>query len=290
MRSSRRRKRCGRAEGGIAECGRRRIAAHGQAARLLRSAARAHLWHDARWKCATSGCGTAFARRSSRSTPARPSSKRTRRTTTRRTRTKTKCRAKQPGKKRIMILGGGPNRIGQGIEFDYCCCHASFALQELGIESVMVNSNPGDGQHRLRHERPAVLRAADGRRRAQHLRPRAAGRRDRAVRRADAAEPGAAAGGRGRADHRHQRRRDRSGRGPREVSAAAAQARPEAAAQRHRPHDGRGPPRGGEDRLSAAWCGRASCSAAGRWKSATTRRSWSGSSPRRSSSPRVSRC
>ncbi|GAB4139517.1 carbamoyl-phosphate synthase large subunit [Thermopirellula anaerolimosa] len=49
---------------------------------------------------------------------------------------------KQPGKKRIMILGGGPNRIGQGIEFDYCCCHASFAMRELGIESVMVNSNP----------------------------------------------------------------------------------------------------------------------------------------------------
>ncbi|GAB4140032.1 MAG: carbamoyl-phosphate synthase large subunit [Planctomycetaceae bacterium] len=43
---------------------------------------------------------------------------------------------------RVMILGGGPNRIGQGIEFDYCCCHASFALRELGIESVMVNSNP----------------------------------------------------------------------------------------------------------------------------------------------------
>ena len=41
-----------------------------------------------------------------------------------------------------MILGGGPNRIGQGIEFDYCCCHASFALREIGIESVMVNSNP----------------------------------------------------------------------------------------------------------------------------------------------------
>jgi carbamoyl-phosphate synthase large subunit len=49
---------------------------------------------------------------------------------------------KPPGKKRIMILGGGPNRIGQGIEFDYCCCHASFALRELGIESIMVNSNP----------------------------------------------------------------------------------------------------------------------------------------------------
>jgi len=51
-------------------------------------------------------------------------------------------RPKQPGRKRVMILGGGPNRIGQGIEFDYCCCHASFALRELGIESVMVNSNP----------------------------------------------------------------------------------------------------------------------------------------------------
>ena len=46
------------------------------------------------------------------------------------------------GKKKIMILGGGPNRIGQGIEFDYCCVHASFALREIGCESVMVNSNP----------------------------------------------------------------------------------------------------------------------------------------------------
>ncbi|NOY69844.1 MAG: carbamoyl-phosphate synthase large subunit [Deltaproteobacteria bacterium] len=44
--------------------------------------------------------------------------------------------------KKVMILGGGPNRIGQGIEFDYCCVHASFALRELGIESIMVNSNP----------------------------------------------------------------------------------------------------------------------------------------------------
>jgi len=45
-------------------------------------------------------------------------------------------------KKKIMILGGGPNRIGQGIEFDYCCVHASMALQEAGIETIMVNSNP----------------------------------------------------------------------------------------------------------------------------------------------------
>lgn len=48
-----------------------------------------------------------------------------------------------PGdRKKVMILGSGPNRIGQGIEFDYCCCHASFALQELGVESIMVNCNP----------------------------------------------------------------------------------------------------------------------------------------------------
>ncbi len=45
-------------------------------------------------------------------------------------------------KKRVMILGGGPNRIGQGIEFDYCCCHAAFAVREIGREAVMVNSNP----------------------------------------------------------------------------------------------------------------------------------------------------
>src|SRR5690606_33820618 len=45
-------------------------------------------------------------------------------------------------KPRIMILGGGPNRIGQGIEFDYCCCQAAFALRDDGFEVVMVNSNP----------------------------------------------------------------------------------------------------------------------------------------------------
>ena len=45
-------------------------------------------------------------------------------------------------RKKVVILGGGPNRIGQGIEFDYCCVHASFALREMGVESIMVNSNP----------------------------------------------------------------------------------------------------------------------------------------------------
>ncbi|MGA2271026.1 MAG: carbamoyl-phosphate synthase large subunit [Bryobacteraceae bacterium] len=52
------------------------------------------------------------------------------------------CEADPGGRKKVVILGSGPNRIGQGIEFDYCCCHASFALQEMGIESIMVNCNP----------------------------------------------------------------------------------------------------------------------------------------------------
>ncbi|MDY6789920.1 MAG: carbamoyl-phosphate synthase large subunit [Thermodesulfobacteriota bacterium] len=52
------------------------------------------------------------------------------------------CEARVSAKNKVMILGGGPNRIGQGIEFDYCCVHASFALAEEGIESIMVNSNP----------------------------------------------------------------------------------------------------------------------------------------------------
>ncbi len=120
-----------------------------------------------------------------------------------------------------MILGGGPNRIGQGIEFDYCCCHASFALRELGIRVVMVNSNPEtvstdyDTSDLLFFEpltTEDVLNICDR---------VAARRRDRAVRRADAAEPGPGPGDRGRADHRHQRRHDRRRRGPRKVPAVA---------------------------------------------------------------------
>ena len=52
------------------------------------------------------------------------------------------CEARPTDRRKIMILGGGPNRIGQGIEFDYCCVHAAFALREEGIETIMVNCNP----------------------------------------------------------------------------------------------------------------------------------------------------
>ncbi|NOD35290.1 MULTISPECIES: carbamoyl-phosphate synthase large subunit [unclassified Ruegeria] len=52
------------------------------------------------------------------------------------------CEARPSDRKKVVILGGGPNRIGQGIEFDYCCCHACFALTEAGYETIMVNCNP----------------------------------------------------------------------------------------------------------------------------------------------------
>jgi carbamoyl-phosphate synthase large subunit len=52
------------------------------------------------------------------------------------------CEAEPTGRKKIMVLGGGPNRIGQGIEFDYCCVHAALAMREAGFETIMVNCNP----------------------------------------------------------------------------------------------------------------------------------------------------
>ena len=55
---------------------------------------------------------------------------------------RTACEAAPSDRKKVVILGGGPNRIGQGIEFDYCCCHASFALKEAGYETIMINCNP----------------------------------------------------------------------------------------------------------------------------------------------------
>jgi carbamoyl-phosphate synthase large subunit len=76
-------------------------------------------------------------------TPAPPSSPPTRPTCIRPTRTsRAECEAAPTGNKKIMVLGGGPNRIGQGIEFDYCCVHAALAMREDGYETIMVNCNP----------------------------------------------------------------------------------------------------------------------------------------------------
>ncbi len=98
--------------------------------------------------------------------------------------------ARETGRKKILILGGGPNRIGQGIEFDYCCVHASMALREMGYETIIVNSNPEtvstdyDSSDKLFFE-PLTLE-------------------DRPVRRTDAAESGQCAGSPRRAYYRHQ--------------------------------------------------------------------------------------
>ena len=105
-------------------------------------------------------------------------------------------------RKKVMILGSGPNRIGQGIEFDYCCCHASFALQDFGVESIMVNCNPEtvstdyDTSDRLYFE-PLTLEEV-----MNIVRYREARRRHRAVRRSDAAQSRAAFETARRADHR----------------------------------------------------------------------------------------
>ena len=121
----------------------------------------------------------------------------------------------------VMILGSGPNRIGQGIEFDYCCVHAAMTVRESGRDAVMVNCNPEtvstdyDTSDRLYFE-PLTLEDVLGDRRG-----RAARGRDRPVRRPDAAEARRRARARGRAAARHPARRDRPRGGPRPLRRAA---------------------------------------------------------------------
>ena len=198
--------------------------------------------------------------------------------------------AKQPGQRRVMILGGGPNRIGQGIEFDYCCCHASFALRELGIQSIMVNSNPEtvstdyDTSDLLFFEpltTEDVLNICD-RVQPDGVIVQFGGQTPlnlaRALSNAGVPIIGTSVDTIEDAEDREKF--------PNVLRPAGA----EAAGQRHRPHHGPGPRRGGQGRLSRCWCGRVSCWGAGRWKSATTPPSSSDSWPRPSSSPRGSRC
>jgi carbamoyl-phosphate synthase large subunit len=71
------------------------------------------------------------------------------------------CEAAPTDAKKIMVLGGGPNRIGQGIEFDYCCCPCRLCAARRRLRDHHGQLQPGDRLHRLRHLRPALLRAAD---------------------------------------------------------------------------------------------------------------------------------
>ena len=106
-------------------------------------------------------------------------------------------------RKKVIILGSGPNRIGQGIEFDYCCCHAAFALAEESYESIMVNCNPEtvstdyDTSDRLYFE---PITFEDVMEIVEREKPDGC---DSAVRRPDAAQPRRAASSRGRARDRH---------------------------------------------------------------------------------------
>ena len=117
----------------------RRLAAR-EATRVLRRPARVPLGRDRSRRARRRGSRPACASRTRPSTRARPSSRRTRRITTAPTRTRT--RSRRSTKPAVVILGSGPNRIGQGVEFDYCCVHAAFALRDAGFETVMVNCNP----------------------------------------------------------------------------------------------------------------------------------------------------
>ena len=133
--------------------------------------------------------------------------------------------APQTEQPKVLILGSGPNRIGQGIEFDYSCVHAATTLSQAGFETVMVNCNPEtvstdyDTADRLYFEPLTfedVLEVYHAEQASGAGGPGVVGRH-RAARRPDAAGPGRAAGEGRRADRRHQPRGDRPGRGPRRV-------------------------------------------------------------------------
>ena len=153
------------------------------------------------------------------------------------------ARAGLSDRRKVIILGGGPNRIGQGIEFDYCCVHAAFGLKEAGFETIMVNCNPEtvstdpDTSDRLYFE-PLTAEDVLEICRVEASRGELLGR-DRPARRPDAAQAQPCAGEGRRADPGHLARRHRPRRGPRALPATAAQAGPEAAGQRHLPRPGR---------------------------------------------------
>ena len=176
-----------------------------------------------------------------------------------------------------MVVGSGPIRIGQGIEFDYCSVHAARALHEAGVASIMINSNPEtvctdfDASRRLYFEplderecpRDPPTRASvqidDG---------SAAG--DRPVRRPDGDQPGRAADRARDRDHRQLAGVDRHRRGPRTVRGIprahwGSPSRPAPRSTRSSMH-GTSP----SGSATRCWCGRRTCSADGRWKSSTT--------------------
>ena len=171
---------------------------------------------------------------------------------------------------KIMVLGGGPNRIGQGIEFDYCCVHAALALREDGFETIMVNCNPEtvstdyDTSDRLYFE-PLTLEDVleiVASRKAEGVIVQYGGQTPLKLARALEAQR--------RADHRHLAGFDRPGRRPRALPATGREARPDATA-RIAPRAIPTKRSRSRARSATRWsCARATCSAAAPWKSCTT--------------------
>ena len=200
-------------------------------------------------------------------------------------------------RRKAMILGGGPNRIGQGIEFDYCCVHACLRAEEIGIETIMVNCNPEtvstdyDTSDRLYFE---PLTAEDG----------ARDRCERSNSNGELVGVIVQLGGQtplklahillaGRhPDPGHPPRRHRPGRGPRALPEAAAsslnlQASPPNGLARSREQ---AVEVADADRLSRSSSAPPMCWAAGRWRSSTIMPAWNAISSRRSRSRTATRC
>ena len=178
-------------------------------------------------------------------------------------------------KKKVIILGSGPNRIGQGIEFDYCCCHASFALHEDGFETIMINCNPEtvstdyDTSDRLYFE---PLTFEDVWAIYQHETSKGADvRRDRAVRRTDSAESRAAAEEGWREDYRHVARIDRSRRRPQALQQTARRIADSASARRDGHFDRTKRSKAQSKSAIPCWCALPTCSAGAPWSSPTTK-------------------
>ena len=255
-----------------------RLAA-GQAARLHRRPARLAVGQRRRRRAGRPRSPPASRPRSRPSTPAAPSSRPRRRTTTRPTRTRT--RSRPSGRRKVVILGSGPNRIGQGIEFDYCCVHASFALGEAGFETVMVNCNPEtvstdyDTSDRLYFEPLTledVLNVIEAEQAAGDLVGVIVALGGQTPLKLAGSLPaglvlGTVAGV------------DRPGRGPRAVERPVRPARDPAAGGRHGHHGRRRPGHRRAHRLPGARCGPPTCSAAGPWRSSTTTTSCAGPWP-----------
>ena len=135
------------------------------------------------------------------------------------------CEADPSNRDKVVILGGGPNRIGQGIEFDYCCVHAAYSLKEAGLETIMVNCNPEtvstdyDTSDRLYFE-PLTAEDVIELVRVEQRKGRLLGR-DRATRRANAAETRRSPRGGAYSDPRHLARCDRPGRRQKALPGAA---------------------------------------------------------------------